>query len=50
MPSTRPVIALRLDKQLYDKVLALSKEQGRSLSNFVENIVRKHLPDSKTKR
>lgn len=41
MPSNRPVIAVRVDRQLYDKVAALAKEEGRSLSNFVEILVRK---------
>ncbi len=41
MPSNRHVIAVRVDRQLYDKVAAQAKEEGRSLSNFVEILVKK---------
>ena len=41
MPSNRPLILLRLDQDLFDKVIALAKQQGKSRSNFVENIVRR---------
>jgi metal-responsive CopG/Arc/MetJ family transcriptional regulator len=41
MPSNRPLIQLRLEQTLYDKLSAEAKAQGRSRSNFVENLVRK---------
>ena len=40
MPSIKPVIAVRLEQPLYDKIAALARAQGRSLSNFVEQIVK----------
>lgn len=47
MPSNRPLILLRLEQSLHDKVIALAKEQGRSRSNFVENIVRRAVRDKR---
>jgi metal-responsive CopG/Arc/MetJ family transcriptional regulator len=41
MPSNRPLIQLRLEQTLYDKLTAEAKAQGRSRSNFVEDLVRK---------
>jgi metal-responsive CopG/Arc/MetJ family transcriptional regulator len=41
MPSSRPLIQLRLEQTLYDKLTAEAKAQGRSRSNFVEDLVRK---------
>lgn len=43
MPSNRPVIALRLTQPLYEKVRACAREQGRSLSSFIEIIVKKEM-------
>jgi hypothetical protein len=40
MPSKLLVIPIRLEQSLYDKVIAMAKAQGRSRSNFVENLVR----------
>jgi metal-responsive CopG/Arc/MetJ family transcriptional regulator len=41
MPSNRPLIQLRLEQPLYDKVTKHAKSEGRSRSNLVEDIVRK---------
>lgn len=49
MPSNRPVILLRLEQSLYDKVIAQAKARGHSRSGFVEILVRKAL-DLKAKR
>jgi metal-responsive CopG/Arc/MetJ family transcriptional regulator len=50
MPSNRPLIQLRLEQQLYEKVTRQAKSEGRSRSNFVEDIVRKALEMPKVKR
>lgn len=49
MPSNRPLIPLRLEQSLYEKVVAQAKAQGRSRSNFVENLIRKAMAE-KVKR
>ena len=50
MPSTKPVIPVRLDQALYKQVVACAQKEGRSLSNFVEYLVRQHMELQKTKR
>lgn len=49
MPSTKPHISVRIDQALYDKLLARSILQGRSLSNLVEQIVRREFTQKKSK-
>ena len=49
MPSKRPVIALRLNQDLYDKIVSLADKEERSLSNFVEYLLKKQI-DQKPKR
>ena len=36
---------LRMEETLYEKVLALSKIEGRSLNNLVEYITRRYVED-----
>lgn len=36
---------LRLEESLYEKVVALSKIEGRSLNNLVEYITRRYVED-----
>jgi hypothetical protein len=50
MPSNRPVIAVRLERPIYEIVLARANAEGRSLSNYVENIVKRELNGAKPKR
>lgn len=45
MPSNRPLIALRLEQALYEKVAAKAKQEGRSHSNFVEHLVRRAMQE-----
>jgi metal-responsive CopG/Arc/MetJ family transcriptional regulator len=45
MPSNRPLIQLRLEQPLYDKVTKQAKSEGRSRSNYVEDIVRRWIAD-----
>lgn len=45
MPSNRPLIQLRLEQKLYDQVVRHARMNGRSRSNYVEDIVRKALEE-----
>jgi hypothetical protein len=40
MPSSKPLIALRLDQPLYDRVVAIAHQQGRTPSNFIAQQLR----------
>jgi hypothetical protein len=40
MPSSKPLIALRLDQPLYDRVVAVAHQQGRTPSNFIAHQLR----------
>lgn len=40
MPSSKPLIALRLDQPLYDRVVAVARNQGRTPSNFIAQQLR----------
>lgn len=48
MPSTKPVIVVRLDKPLHKKVVERAEAEGRTLSNMVEQVLRKEFGE-KTK-
>jgi hypothetical protein len=50
MPSKLLVISVRLKKPLYDLVAALAGAEGRSMSNYVESIVKEKLESAKPKR
>jgi uncharacterized protein (DUF1778 family) len=43
MPSTKPVIALRLDEDLHKKVVAAAAVQGRTPANWIAFVVRSAL-------
>lgn len=40
---------LRLDEELYYKMLVLSKQEGRSLNNLMEFIARQYVADYEAK-
>lgn len=40
MPSSKPLIALRLEQPLYERVVAVSRQQGRTPSNFIAQQLR----------
>jgi predicted DNA-binding protein len=40
MPSSKPLIALRLEQPLYDRLVAVSHQQGRTPSNFIAQQLR----------
>lgn len=40
---------LRLDEDLYEKVKALADQEGRSLNNLVEYVVRRYIADYEAK-
>jgi len=43
MPIIKIQTGLRLEEQTYGKLKALAEEEGRSLNNLVEQILRKYL-------
>lgn len=40
MPSKKPLIALRLEQALYDRVTAVAQQQGRTPANFIAQQLR----------
>jgi predicted DNA-binding protein len=40
MPSSKPLIALRLEQPLYDRVAAMAHQQGRTPANFIAQQLR----------
>jgi hypothetical protein len=40
VPSSKPVIALRLEQALYDRVVAVAQQQGRTPANFIAQQLR----------
>lgn len=40
MPSSKPLIALRLEQPLYERVVAVAQQQGRTPSNFIAQQLR----------
>lgn len=45
MSTSKIQTGLRLEENLYEKVIALSKIEGRSLNNLVEYITRRYVED-----
>lgn len=43
MPSTKPLIALRLPEEMYRKVIAMAEAESRSPANFIEHTLRRLL-------
>jgi hypothetical protein len=44
MPSSKPLIALRLPQPMYDQVRALAEKDGRTVTNFIEQQLKRTLP------
>ena len=40
MPSLKPLIALRLEQPLYERVVAVARQQGRTPANFIAQQLR----------
>jgi hypothetical protein len=40
MPSLKPLIALRLERPLYERVVAIAQQQGRTPANFIAQQLR----------
>jgi hypothetical protein len=40
MPSSKPLIALRLEQALYDRLAAVAHQQGRTPANFIAQQLR----------
>lgn len=49
MAITKIQTGLRLEEKLYDKVKLLSEQEGRSLNNLVEFIVRQYIQEYEAK-
>jgi predicted HicB family RNase H-like nuclease len=43
MPSKKPMIALRLEQELHDRVVQIARAQGRSPGNWVAQKLREAL-------
>jgi predicted HicB family RNase H-like nuclease len=43
MPSKKPMIALRLEPELHDKIVAIAKAQGRTPGNYIAQKLREAL-------
>lgn len=43
MSSDKPVIAVRTDKEIIEKMKIISKENGRSISKETELLIKKHI-------
>lgn len=43
MPSKKKQTGLRLNDSMYAKIKYLSDNDGRSINNYVENVLRKYL-------
>jgi predicted HicB family RNase H-like nuclease len=43
-------ISLKIEKSLKAKLVALAKEENRSLSNFIEGVLKKEIASRETKR
>lgn len=45
MPVSKIQTGLRLEEELYEKLKTLSSQEGRSLNNLVEYIVRRYVAE-----
>lgn len=49
MPNNLKVIPVRLESELYERVIEQAKAENRSRSNFVESLVKKAMAKKKLK-
>lgn len=49
MAASKIQTGLRLDEKIYEKLKTLSIQEGRSLNNLAEYIIRKYLEDYESK-
>ena len=46
----KPNLTIRIDQEHLDKLKDLSEKEGRSMSNLVQNIIKKYLDNGKVVR
>ena len=46
MASTKRVFTLRLTDEVFDKIGTLATEQHRSMTNYIEYVLMKHIEDT----
>lgn len=49
MPTNKRVFTLRLSDEVFDKIGALAAREHRSMTNYIEYVLLKHLRTSKKK-
>lgn len=49
MPSLKKITTLRLDDEIVDKLKILAIEDNRSLNNYIEIILKKHINEIESK-
>lgn len=49
MPTNKRVFTLRLSDEVFDKIGALAAREHRSMTNYIEYVLLKHLEDTKKK-
>lgn len=49
MPSLKKITTLRLDDEISEKLKILAKEDNRSVNNYIEQVLKKHIKEIETK-
>lgn len=49
MPSKRPKIVIYTDNEIIEKIQDLAKKENRSVSNYVENLLKEKIKESDRK-
>lgn len=50
MATNKRVFTLRLEDEVFDKIGALATEQHRSMTNYIEYVLLKHITDVEQER
>lgn len=49
MPSQKPAIMIRTDKEIIEKIKFISEKNDRSMSKEIERIIKKHITEYKSR-
>lgn len=49
MPSLKKITTLRLDDEISEKLKVLAKKDDKSVNNYIEQILKKHIKEIETK-
>jgi predicted transcriptional regulator len=49
MPSKKPILTIRTDEELIEKLREISEQENRSMSNLAETILREYVVSHETK-